>query len=88
MCCVDAVVSYRCVVDQPQHFPGRVAARMTPPKALKLRAEVEIHSVSCPGVFFPCKGPVHLSICFLGFHVKTKPFPPSFPLLFHDRCRP
>ena len=61
---------------------------MTPPKALKLRAEVEIHSVSCPGVFFACKGPVHLSICFLGFHVKTKPFPPSFPLLFHDRCRP
>ena len=31
--------------------------RMTQ-KALKLRAEVEIHSVSCPGVFFPCKGPV------------------------------
>jgi hypothetical protein len=28
---------------------------------------------------------VHLSICFLGFHVKTKPFPPSFPLLFHDK---
>ena len=54
-------------------------------KALKLRAEVEVHSVSCPGVFFACKGPVHLSICFLGFHVKTKPFPPSFPLLFHDK---
>ena len=77
-------------------------------KALKLRAEVSIHSVSCPGVFFQCKGPVsqillstrlqspltslsmlqvHLSVCFLGFHVKTKPFPPSFPLLFHDRYR-
>ena len=27
-------------------------------KALKLRAEVSIHSVSCPGVFFQCKGPV------------------------------
>ena len=27
-------------------------------KALRLRAEVEVHSVSCPGVFFPCKGPV------------------------------
>ena len=28
-------------------------------KALKLRAEVEVHSISCPGVFFPCKGPVN-----------------------------
>jgi len=28
---------------------------------------------------------VHLSICFLGFHIKTKPFPATFPLLFGDK---
>ena len=37
------------------------------------------------GVWFPCKSPVYLSICFLGFHVKTKPFPATFPLLFGDK---
>ena len=31
------------------------------------------------------QGPISLSICFLGFHVKTKPFPPTFPLLFGDK---
>ena len=34
-------------------------------KALKLKAEVEIHSVSCPGVFFPCKGPVSIQYLIL-----------------------
>ena len=47
--------------------------------------QVDVHSVTCPGVWFPCKSPVYLSICFLGFHVKTKPFPAAFPLLFGDK---
>ena len=46
---------------------------------------MDVHSVTCPGVWFPCKSPVYLSLCFLGFHVKTKPFPAAFPLLFGDK---
>ncbi len=30
----------------------------------RLKAEVEIHAVSCPGVFFPCKGPVSSKFLF------------------------
>ena len=47
--------------------------------------QVDVHSVTCPGVWFPCKSPVYMSLCFLGFHVKTKPFPAAFPLLFGDK---
>ena len=52
---------------------------------MRVSVEVDVHSVTCPGVWFPCKSPVYLSICFLGFHVKTKPFPAAFPLLFGDK---
>ena len=54
-------------------------------KSMRVSVEVDVHSVTCPGVWFPCKSPVYLSICFLGFHVKTKPFPAAFPLLFGDK---
>ena len=54
-------------------------------KSIRISVEVDVHSVTCPGVWFPCKSPVYLSICFLGFHVKTKPFPAAFPLLFGDK---
>jgi len=27
-------------------------------KGLRLKTELEIHAVSCPGVFFQCKAPV------------------------------
>ena len=54
-------------------------------KSIRVSVEVDVHSVTCPGVWFPCKSPVYMSICFLGFHVKTKPFPAAFPLLFGDK---
>lgn len=54
-------------------------------KSLRLQLEVDIHAVTCPGVWFNRKAPVFLSICFLGYHVKTKLFPPTFPLLFNDK---
>ncbi|XP_040569154.1 uncharacterized protein [Lepeophtheirus salmonis] len=54
-------------------------------KSLRLTLDMEIHAVSCPGVWFSHKGPIYLSVCFLGFHVRTKPFPPTFPLLFGDK---
>ena len=54
-------------------------------KSMRLQLEVDVHAVTCPGVWFPCKSPVYLSICFLGFHVRTKPFPANFPLLFNDK---
>ena len=54
-------------------------------KSMRLQLEVDIHAVTCPGVWFSRKGPVFLNICFLGYHVKTKPFPPTFPFLFGDK---
>nr|ACO14887.1 C9orf68 homolog [Caligus clemensi] len=54
-------------------------------KSLRLTLDMEIHAVTCPGVWFSHKGPIYLSVCFLGFHVRTKPFPPTFPLLFGDK---
>ena len=54
-------------------------------KSMRIQLEVDIHAVTCPGVWFTRKGPVFLSICFLGYHVKTKPFPPNFPFLFGDK---
>ena len=54
-------------------------------KSIRCQLEVDVHAVTCPGVWFPCKSPVYLSICFLGFHVRTKPFPANFPLLFNDK---
>ena len=54
-------------------------------KSIRIQLEVDVHAVTCPGVWFPCKSPVYLSICFLGFHVRTKPFPANFPLLFNDK---
>ena len=54
-------------------------------KSMRIQIEVDVHAVTCPGVWFACKSPVYLSICFLGFHVRTKPFPANFPLLFADK---
>ena len=54
-------------------------------KSMRIQIEVDVHAVTCPGVWFNCKSPVYLSICFLGFHVRTKPFPANFPLLFSDK---
>jgi len=54
-------------------------------KSLRIQLEVDVHAVTCPGVWFSRKGPVSLSLCFLGYHVRTKPFPPTFPFLFGDK---
>ncbi|XP_047738786.1 spermatogenesis-associated protein 6 [Hyalella azteca] len=56
-------------------------------KALQLSAEVNVHAVSCPGVWLPGKGRCSLSLCLLGFHTRTNFQAPVFPLLFHEKFR-
>ncbi len=54
-------------------------------KSLRLQLELDLHAITCPGVWFSNKAPVFVSVCFLGFHVRSKPFPAAFPLLFADK---
>nr|XP_053637248.1 uncharacterized protein LOC128692199 [Cherax quadricarinatus] len=56
-------------------------------KALKLTTEIDIHAVSCPGVWLPGRGRCSLSVCLLGFHTRTNKLPPVFPLLYHEKFK-
>ncbi|XP_071525062.1 uncharacterized protein [Panulirus ornatus] len=56
-------------------------------KALKVTTEIDIHAVSCPGVWLPGRGRCSLSLCMLGFHTRTNKLPPVFPLLFHEKFK-
>ncbi|XP_042238560.1 uncharacterized protein LOC121877022 isoform X3 [Homarus americanus] len=59
----------------------------TAKKALKLTTEIDIHAVSCPGVWLPGRGRCSLSVCLLGFHTRTNKLPPVFPLLYHEKFK-
>ncbi|XP_064087746.1 uncharacterized protein LOC135202327 isoform X2 [Macrobrachium nipponense] len=59
----------------------------TPRKALKITTEIDIHAVSCPGVWLPGRGRCSLSVCLLGFHTRTNKLPPVFPLLYHEKFK-
>ncbi|XP_019410976.1 PREDICTED: spermatogenesis associated 6-like protein isoform X1 [Crocodylus porosus] len=52
---------------------------------LKVVVELQIHAVTCPGVFLPEKHGVYLSVCVLGQYKETDCLPPIFPLLFHEK---
>ncbi|XP_069995509.1 uncharacterized protein [Penaeus vannamei] len=59
----------------------------TPRKALKVTTEIDVHAVSCPGVWLPGRGRCSLSVCLLGFHTRTNKLPPVFPLLYHEKFK-
>ncbi|XP_075683622.1 spermatogenesis associated 6-like protein isoform X2 [Rhinoderma darwinii] len=54
---------------------------------LKVVVELQIHAVTCPGVFLPDKDDVFLNVSILGQSKETKCFPAVFPLLFHEKMR-
>ncbi|XP_077201047.1 spermatogenesis associated 6-like protein isoform X2 [Paroedura picta] len=52
---------------------------------LKVVVELQIHAVSCPGVYLTEKNDVYLTVCLLGQSKESDCFPPIFPLLFHEK---
>ncbi|XP_062455980.1 spermatogenesis associated 6-like protein [Rhea pennata] len=52
---------------------------------LKVVVELQIHAVTCPGVFLPEKHDIYLSVSILGQYKETECLPPVFPLLFHEK---
>ncbi|XP_070791665.1 spermatogenesis associated 6-like protein [Pituophis catenifer annectens] len=52
---------------------------------LKVVVELQIHAVSCPGVYLTEKNDVYLTVCILGQCKETDCIPPVFPLLFHEK---
>ncbi|XP_018417547.1 PREDICTED: spermatogenesis associated 6-like protein [Nanorana parkeri] len=54
---------------------------------LKVVVELQIHAVTCPGVFLPDKDDIFLSTSLLGQCKETRCLPAVFPLLFHEKMR-
>ncbi|KAG8455190.1 hypothetical protein GDO86_001402, partial [Hymenochirus boettgeri] len=54
---------------------------------LKVVVELQIHAVTCPGVFLPEKDDIFLNISILGQQKETGCLPAIFPLLFHEKMR-
>ncbi|XP_033029252.1 spermatogenesis associated 6-like protein [Lacerta agilis] len=52
---------------------------------LKVVVELQIHAVSCPGVYLTDKNDVYLHVCILGQCKETESLRPIFPLLFHEK---
>ncbi|XP_061485222.1 spermatogenesis associated 6-like protein isoform X2 [Rhineura floridana] len=52
---------------------------------LKVVVELQIHAVSCPGVYLTEKSDVYLHVCILGQCKETDCLRPIFPLLFHEK---
>nr|DBA28100.1 TPA: hypothetical protein GDO54_008507 [Pyxicephalus adspersus] len=54
---------------------------------LKVVVELQIHAVTCPGVFLPDKDDIFLNVSLLGQCKETRCLPAVFPLLFHEQMR-
>ncbi|XP_040276259.1 spermatogenesis associated 6-like protein isoform X1 [Bufo bufo] len=54
---------------------------------LKVVVELQIHAVTCPGVFLPDKDDIFLSVSILSQSKETRCLPAVFPLLFHEKMR-
>ncbi|XP_069601589.1 spermatogenesis associated 6-like protein isoform X1 [Ranitomeya imitator] len=54
---------------------------------LKVVVELQVHAVTCPGVFLPDKDNVFLNVGILGQFKETRCLPAVFPLLFHEKMR-
>ncbi|XP_060125225.1 spermatogenesis associated 6-like protein isoform X1 [Zootoca vivipara] len=52
---------------------------------LKVVVELQIHAVSCPGVYLTEKNDVYLHVCILGQCKETESLRPVFPLWFHEK---
>ncbi|XP_043103577.1 spermatogenesis-associated protein 6 [Puntigrus tetrazona] len=54
-------------------------------KALKCTVEVDIQSITCPGVVLPSQEDIYVSVRIMGQYQKTRCVPPVFPLLLHEK---
>ncbi|KAM4050573.1 spermatogenesis associated 6-like protein isoform 2-T2 [Anomaloglossus baeobatrachus] len=54
---------------------------------LKVVVELQVHAVTCPGVFLPDKDDIFLNVGILGQFKETRCLPAVFPLLFHEKMR-
>uniref|UniRef100_W5N4R3 Spermatogenesis associated 6-like n=1 Tax=Lepisosteus oculatus TaxID=7918 RepID=W5N4R3_LEPOC len=58
-----------------------------PQKAVKVMVELDLHAVTCPGVFLADKDDVYLSVCLMNQYKKTECVAPVFPFLFKEKMR-
>ncbi|XP_075236209.1 uncharacterized protein LOC142333153 isoform X2 [Lycorma delicatula] len=56
-------------------------------KAFHISVDLDVHAVSCPGVWLCPKGAVLLRVAMFGLSENTKTVKPCFPLIFHERFR-
>uniref|UniRef100_A0A8C5LSL1 Spermatosis associated 6 like n=1 Tax=Leptobrachium leishanense TaxID=445787 RepID=A0A8C5LSL1_9ANUR len=54
---------------------------------LKVVVELQIHAVTCPGVFLPEKDEIFLNVSIMNQIKETGCLPAIFPLLFHEKMR-
>ncbi|XP_063311164.1 spermatogenesis associated 6-like protein isoform X2 [Pelobates fuscus] len=54
---------------------------------LKVVVELQIHAVTCPGVFLPERDDIFLSVSVMNQNKETGALPAVFPLLFHEKMR-
>ncbi|XP_058640466.1 spermatogenesis-associated protein 6 isoform X2 [Onychostoma macrolepis] len=65
--------------------PKKPSASQMRQKALKCTLEVDIQSITCPGVVLPSQEDIYLSVRIMGQYQKSKCVPPVFPLLLHEK---
>ncbi|KAM9008855.1 spermatogenesis-associated protein 6 isoform 2-T3 [Ara ararauna] len=56
-----------------------------PRKALLCALQLDIRSITCPGVLLKDKEELYLSVSVLGQHKKTQCVPAAFPLIFQEK---
>ncbi|KAM4655003.1 spermatogenesis-associated protein 6 isoform 2-T4 [Amazona ochrocephala] len=56
-----------------------------PRKALLCVLQLDVRSITCPGVLLKDKGELYLSVSVLGQHKKTQCVPAAFPLFFQEK---
>ncbi|XP_026125162.1 spermatogenesis-associated protein 6 isoform X2 [Carassius auratus] len=65
--------------------PKQPSASQMRQKALKCTVEVDIQSITCPGVVLPSQEDIYVSVRIMGQYQKSKCVPPVFPLLLHEK---